>query len=145
MCIPRRVGFFCMVSPMRLRIASSGFSRNFIVLVDSKLVIVEELMDVISFLLDTIMIPEIEVRISESRANKSNVQNLTPNLRRKRENAVDESIVVVSVDLFFVGVLIFHTLSIMANGGMVKPIQCDRGFQHPSGPREDHEGPPCLH
>jgi hypothetical protein len=51
------------------------------ILVNSELVIVEKLVDVISFLLDAIMIPEIEIRVSKSRSYISDIQDVTPDLR----------------------------------------------------------------
>jgi hypothetical protein len=68
---------------LRLRRSSIVLRIKLIILVNSELVIVEKLVDVISFLLDAIMIPEIEIRVSESRSYIPDVYNMTPDLRRK--------------------------------------------------------------
>jgi hypothetical protein len=67
---------------LRLRRSSIVLRIKLIILVNSELVIVKKLVDVISFFLVTIMLPEVEVRVSKLRANKSNVNNMTPDLRR---------------------------------------------------------------
>ena len=66
---------------LRLRSSSIVLRIKLIILVNSELVIVESLVNVITLALAAIMFPEVEIGIIESRSYISDIQNVTPDLR----------------------------------------------------------------